>query len=210
MARCCALGLTACLTLIHAEIQTQHIVDSSVKVGPVEPLMHVRLRTTPEGGGIAQVRAGPILYFDLRERATLLGGYYYTREKDDNVWNTTHRSFGGVELAAWKRKAEVDFRSLVERHTVIAAPDYTLFRNRIRISPAGKTAPYIGVEAFVDVHGLRSMRYSGGLRREITEELILDFGYFYENRHPRAGSDRHMLGTTIHWRDKSPRLDTDP
>jgi hypothetical protein len=194
----------------HAEIQTQHIFDSSVAIGPVEPLWHFRVRTTPQGGGLAQIRSGPILNFDLNDRATLIGGYYYTRAKEEQSWTTTHRSFGGVEVAVWNRKVEVDIRSLLERFFVASAPDYTRFRNRVRISPAASTAPYVGVEALVDADGLRSMRYSAGISRTITKELIVDIGYFYENRRSGMGDDRHMLGTTIHWRDKSTRLDTDP
>jgi hypothetical protein len=206
--RVCVLCL-ACFTA-HADVQTQHIVDSSVVIGPVEPLWHFRVRTTPEGGGVSQIRTGPIFNLDVHDRATLIGGYYYTREKEERSWRTTHRSFGGVEISAWKRALEVDMRSLVERHAVIRGPDYTLFRNRIRLSPPGSTAPYVGVEAFVDAAGLRTMRYSAGLRRNLTEELIVDIGYFYQNGRSGIEQDRHMVVTTIHWRDKSTRIDTDP
>jgi hypothetical protein len=65
-----------------------------------------------------------------------------------------------VEAVVWKRKAEVDARSLLERFAVVGAPDYTRFRNRVRVSPLGSTAPYIGLEVFVDRGGLRSLRYS--------------------------------------------------
>src|SRR6187431_806069 len=80
-----------------AELQTQHIFDSSVAIGPVEPLWHFRVRTTPQGGGVAQIRTGPIFNVDLHERTTLILGYYYTRAKEEGFWSTTHRSFGGVE-----------------------------------------------------------------------------------------------------------------
>jgi hypothetical protein len=205
-------GCALCLTCFaaHADVQTQHILDSSVTIGPVEPLWHFRVRTSPQGGGVSQIRTGPILNFTVHDRATLIGGYYYTRAKEERSWTTTHRSFGGLEVAAWERRVEIDVRSLMERFSVLSASDYTRLRNRIRISPPGATAPYIGVEAFVDADGLRSMRYSAGIRRTITDELIVDIGYFYENRRSATGSDRHMLGTTIHWRDKSTRLDTDP
>jgi hypothetical protein len=172
--------------------------------------MHLRVRTTRQGGGVAQVRFGPIFNFEPHERAILIGGYYYTREKEERSWTTTHRSFGGLEVAVWKRAVELDVRSLVERHAIASAPDYTLLRNRLRISPPGATAPYIGVEAFTDADGLRSMRYSAGVRRTLKDELIVDIGYFYENRRAGTGSDRHMIGTTVHWRDRSRRLDTDP
>ena len=104
----------------------------------------------------------------------------------------------------------MDARSLLERFVEVSAPDYTRFRNRVRISPPGATAPYVSVEALFDADGLRGMRYSAGIRRTITDELSFDIGYFYENRRPGASPDRHVIGTTIHWRDKKTRLDTDP
>jgi hypothetical protein len=205
---CCVLCFTSFSAL--SELQTQHVFESSAKMGPLEPLLHFRIRTTPQGGGLAQIRTGPILNFDVHDRVTLIGGYYFIREQEERSWTTTHRWFGGAEVAVWKRGIEVDARSLLERFVVVSAPDYTRFRNRVRISPPGTTAPYVSVEASFDADGLRSMRYSAGIRRTIVEELIVDIGYFYENRRPGASPDRHVIGTTIHWRDKTTRLDADP
>jgi hypothetical protein len=193
-----------------AELQTQHIFDTSVAIGPVEPLWHFRVRTTPQGGGVAQIRTGPIFNVDVHDRATLIFGYYYTRAKEEGFWSTTHRSFGGVEGVLWNRKVEIDGRSILERHALNSGPDFTRFRNRIRITPPGKTAPYAGVEVFVDAGGLRSVRYSAGLRRKIGENLSADIGYFYENGRSASVANRHMIGTTIHWRDRSTRIDADP
>ena len=66
----------------------------------------------------------------------------------------------------------------MERFTGISAPDYSRFRNRIRISPSGTSAPYVGLEAFVDATRLRSMRYSAGIRRRMTEELMWTWDTF--------------------------------
>jgi hypothetical protein len=115
-----------------------------------------------------------------------------------------------MELVLWKRRLEVDARTLLERHVSKSEADYNVLRHRFRFTPDSQTAPYAGIEAFADRHGLRSMRYSFGLRRTIANDLIVDLGYFFENRHPRAGSDRHMLTTTIHWRNRNKRIDTDP
>ena len=194
----------------HAELQTQHIFDTSVAIGPVEPLWHFRVRTTPEGGGIAQIRTGPIFNADVHDRATVIAGYYYTRAKQAGFWSTTHRWFGGIEGVIWNRNVEIDGRSLLERHVRISAPDFTRFRNRIRITPPGITAPYAGLEVFVDAGGLRSMRYSVGLRRKIAGNFFVDIGYFYEDGRSGVVPNRHMVGTTIHWRDRSTRIDTDP
>jgi hypothetical protein len=204
-----ALLLSGCFT-VSAEIQSQHILDSSVKIGPFEPLWHLRLRTTPMGGGLAQIRTGPIFNIDVSERATLIVGYYFTRAKEEAFWSTTHRSFGGIEGVLWDRKVEIDGRSLIERHAVLPGPDFTRFRNRIRVTPPGNTAPYTGVEFLMDADGLRSIRYSAGLRRQVAENLFVDIGYFYEQSKSPAVSNRHMIGTTVHWRDRSTRIDTDP
>lgn len=193
-----------------AQVQTQHILDSSIKIGPFEPLWHFRMRTTPEGGGLAQVRTGPIFNIDVHKRATLIAGYYYTRAKEEAFWSTSHRSFGGVEGVLWSRRVEIAGRSLIERHAVVAGADFTLYRNRIRLTPPGNTAPYAGVEFFMDAEGLRTIRYSAGLRQKVAEDLFVDIGYFYEEGRSSGVSNRHMIGTTVHWRDRSTRMDTDP
>jgi Protein of unknown function (DUF2490) len=192
-----------------AEIQTQHAVDTSVRIGPFEPLWHVRLRTTPEGGGVSQWRTGPIFAIAIHERVEFLAGYYLSREKEDGGWSTGHRPFGGVDLVVWNRGMEIETRSLLERFFVSQSSDYTRFRNRVRISPPGTTAPYLGFEVFVDADGLRNTRYSFGLRRTFADELIVDFGYSFDNRRPGLSADRHMISTTIHWRNKSARIDPD-
>lgn len=108
----------------------------------------------------------------------------------------------------WNRGIEVDARMLVERFAAHHEPDFTRFRNRLRLSPSMKTAPYVGVEVFADAAGWQKMRYSAGWRLSPSEEIILDFGYFFEEG--RAGiPNRHMIGTSIHWRNKSVRIDPD-
>jgi hypothetical protein len=190
------------------ETQTQHAFDSSIAVGPFEPLWHFRVRTKPQGGGLFRVRTGPIFEWDLNERVTVIGGYYFTREQTQRSWATTHRPFGGSELALWTRSIEVDWRSLLERFAEAGEPDYFRFRNRFRVSPPGATAPYAGVEMFVDADGVRSTRYSVGVRRTIGE-LIIDLGYFFENRRPTPAGERHMFSTSFHWRNKTRRIDPD-
>ena len=211
LTRVAGLGLLFMASIqAQTELQTQHVFDSSVAIGPLEPLWHIRVRTTPEGGGVAQIRTGPIFNFDVHDRATLIVGYYYTRAKEKGFWSTTHRCFGGMEGVLWNRKVEIDGRSLIERHARVSGPDFTRFRNRIRITPPGQTAPYGGVEIFVDAGGLRSVRYSTGLRRKFAENVFVDIGYFYEDGRSPAVPNRHMIGTTLHWRDRSTRIDTDP
>jgi hypothetical protein len=191
-----------------AEIQTQHAFDTSVRIGRFEPLWHLRVRTKPEGGGLFQVRTGPILEFDVHERVTLISGYYLIRQQNERRWTTISRPFGGGEISVWDRGAEVDWRSLLERFFVPGEPDYFRFRNRFRVSPPGITAPYAAVEILVDANGLRSTRYSAGVRRTIGE-FSVDFGYFFEDRRPTPAGERHMFSTSFHWRNKTRRVDPD-
>jgi len=193
-----------------AEIQTQHIVDVSAPIGRIEPLWHFRLRTKPQGGGVYQLRTGPILKFDLKQRFSLIGGYYFTRTQEGANWNSIHRPFGGIEVAASRRFVEVDARSLLERFLVHGGPDYFRFRNRVRFSPPKRSSPYVSLEYFVDAGGFRSVRYSAGVRREFAKEISVDINYFYEQGRAGTVANRHMIGTTIHFRDHSLFVDSDP
>lgn len=74
-----------------AAVQTQHALDGSVGSGRFELLWHLRVRTKPQGGGLFQVRTGPIFEYDLSERATLIGGYDLTREQGERRWTTINR-----------------------------------------------------------------------------------------------------------------------
>ena len=206
------IRVVACLLLARAaiaEIQTQHAFDTSIKVKAFELLWHTRLRTTPEGGGLAQLRTGPILEFDLNDRVTLLAGSYFTREKEQSQWNTITRPFAGTEVAIWERAVEVEWRSILERFLVENDPDYFRFRNRFRVSMRGNRAAYAGVEIFVDADGFRSVRDAAGFRRTFQGDFIVDIGYFFEDRRPHPLGERHVFGTSFHWHNKTRRIDPD-
>ena len=84
-----------------SEFETQHALDITLPVKPkFELILHSRIRTQPEGLGFYQFRAGPILSWDIRERVTLLSGYYYARQegKVDNDFIGGHRLFAGGEI----------------------------------------------------------------------------------------------------------------
>ena len=192
-----------------AEIQTQHAFDTSFRMKQFEILWHFRVRTQPEGGGLFQVRTGPILEVDLNDRVTVLAGSYFTREREERHWTTITRPFAGGEVMVWGRAVEVDWRSVLERFIVADEPDYFRFRNRFRVSMRGDRAAYGGVEIFVDADGVRSTRYSAGLRRTFRGDFIIDIGYFFEDRRPNPLGERHMFSTSFHWRNKTRRIDPD-
>lgn len=192
-----------------AEIQTQHAFDTSFKMKQVQFMWHFRVRTKPQGGGVYQMRTGPIFEIDLNDRVTAIAGSYFSREQDEDRWASTARPFAGGEMKIWGRIFEVDWRSLLERFVVDGEPDYFRFRNRFRFSPPGKTSPYAAIEIFVDADGIRSTRYSAGLRRTFRGNFIVDIGYFFENRRPGPSQERHMISTSFHLRNKTRRIDPD-
>jgi hypothetical protein len=204
-----ALGSLLVMGVASAENQTQHALDTSVTLKNLEVLWHFRVRTKPQGGGFFQVRTGPIFELGINDRMTLIAGSYFVREKEQNRWTIINRPFAGGEIMLWDRGVEVDWRSLLERFVVTQDADYFRFRNRLRVSPPGRTAPYAGVEMFLDANGVRSVRYSVGLRRTLNEEVVVDFGYFFEDRRPTPSGERHMFSTSFHWRNKTRRLDAD-
>ena len=172
-------------------------------------MWHTRVRTTPEGGGLSQVRTGPILEVDLNDRVTVLAGSYFAREREEGQWASITRPFAGGEVMVWGRAVEIDWRSVLERFIVANDPDYFRFRNRLRVSMPGIRTAYGGVEIFVDANGVRSTRYSVGLRRTFRGNFIVDIGYFFEDRRPNPLGERHMFSTSFHWHNKTRRIDPD-
>ena len=127
MKRLISAGAACCLLFLEiasAEVQTQHAFDTSVTLKNPRSLWHFRLRTEPEGGGLSQIRTGPIFEFDLNDRVTLIAGSYFTREQDEFRWAVIDRPFAGGEFMLWGRGVEVDWRSLLERFVMTHEPDY--------------------------------------------------------------------------------------
>jgi hypothetical protein len=192
--------------------ETQHAADLGVAIGPrLNLTLHSRGRTQPGGLGAYQLRLGPILEWTVRPSISLLGGYYHTQQQQaERDVRGTHRYFGGIELLALKKRDyELEFRSLVERFLVVG-DDFTRYRNRLRLSSTRSVGPYLSGEWFADHDGLRSVRYSGGLRWRCSPRIDLDIGYFYEPRRQNLGPHRHMFLTSVHFRlNSSKRPDPD-
>jgi hypothetical protein len=185
------------------QTDTQHAFEASMPVSrKLQLTLHSRGRTNPGGLGPYQFRLGPIVEYSLGPRWSLLGGYYFAKQKSaERDLRGTHRPFGGVEFMAFKSaKSEVEMRSLVERFFAYDR-SFTRFRQRLRWSGTAPVAPYAGVETFLDRQGIRSTRYSGGVRwAKVRRRIDLDLGYFYEPRRPDLGASRHMFLTSLHFR----------
>jgi hypothetical protein len=197
--------------LLAADVETQHAFDITLPVKPnVELILHSRLRTQPGGLGLYQVRAGPIVSWKIGTRAALLGGYYYTQHEQeiDNDFIGGHRPFAGAEVSlVERRRFSLDQRLLAERFLSDATDDFHRYRFRTRLSAEGPVAPYASYELFLDASGWRSARYSTGIRWTVIRAVQIDFGYFFEQRRPNVGPDRHMWLTSLHLTRASRRAD---
>lgn len=212
------LVLFAILALAHpgwgGDVETQHAFDVTLPVRHnLELMLHSRIRTQPGGLGFYQVRAGPVLSWDLSSRVSLLGGYYYAQKerKIDNDFIGGHRLFGGAEGTLWNaRRFSVEQRALMERFLSDAAPDFNRYRLRTRWSAKGAVAPYTSHEFFFDAGGWRSNRHSAGVRWSLRRDLQMDTGYLYEHRRLGVGPNRHMWLSSFHWKKSARRADADP
>lgn len=175
-------------------------------------MLHSRARTRVENLDLYQIRAGPIIEYSLTSRASLIGGYYFTRnEHASRSWSTTHRPFAGAELAISKRRLILDSRTLIERFCVPGTGDFSRYRQRLWVTrSASAGGPYGSVEGLFDAAGLRSIRYGAGWRIGPRGAFSIDFGYFYEARRSSEGGNRQMVLTTVHVRRQDKRIDPDP
>ncbi|MFN0171797.1 MAG: DUF2490 domain-containing protein [Bryobacteraceae bacterium] len=197
-----------------SDVETQHALDVTLPVKPkLELILHTRVRTQPGGLGFYQGRAGPVLDWAATDRIDLLGGYYYAQQqrKADRDFVGGHRFFGGAEVAvAGYRRLAFHQRLLAERFLSDAAPDFSRYRFRSRLSVQAPVAPYTSHEFFLDAQGWRSTRHSMGIRWSPIPGVQIDLGYLFENRRPDVGRDRHLWLTSLHFKKSSRRADPDP
>lgn len=108
----------------------------------------------------------------------------------------SHRPFGGAEVALTNRRwLRLTSRAYVERFIVYDKPDYFRHRARLRYTTAQKIAPVVVVEPFFDANGFLTMRYSGGIRVNMSQGRALEVGYTYDQRRTASGPPRHLLTT---------------
>ncbi len=185
-------------TLSAEELWSWHAVDFTLLKTPgFEWGLHTRLRTRE--GEVQQGRSGTILKFKPHSRVSLIGGYYYGKEEDTREeWRDSHRVFSGAEARVYGKGAvSVAARGLVERFIARSRPDFTRFRQRIRLSTDRRIGPFASGEWFLDVKGYLAGRYSGGLRWRCWSWSSVEFGYLYDARSPLLGVPRHTIITHI-------------
>lgn len=198
---------------LHAQTETQHAFDASLRLRPrLNLVLHSRVRTQPGRLGLYQVRAGPILEYSAAG-LKWIGGYYYAQqENSDEDFIGGHRVFGGAEGRLWNGgRTSGDLRVLAERFELAQGRDFARYRARLRVSGRRALAPYGSAEAFFDARGWRSTRHAVGLRAGNGSRISVDLGYFVEPRRSDVGPLRHMFLTGVHWNFGTKRRgDPDP
>mgnify|MGYP001099221433 CR=1 FL=1 len=189
--------LTAATPMFGAELWSWHAFDFTlVKNARWDWTLHTRVRSRE--GALQQGRSGAIGKFQLRPRLSLIAGYYYGREDIQEEWSDFHRPFAGVEIPLVVRgAATLAVRSLAERFLVGERPDFSRFRQRLRLVTDRRLGLLASTEWFFDRQGYLSARYSAGVRWRIFRGGALEVGYLYDARAARAGGPRHGIVTHL-------------
>ena len=112
-----------------------------------------------------------------------------------------------MEAPIYRGKLNVSTRVLVERFIGDIVPDFTRFREYIRVSAGRKVAPYALVESFQTPRGLAIMRGQGGVRWRMSPRTSLDVSYVHDSSHRWYGPNRQAVATTLHFQLGSRHLD---
>jgi hypothetical protein len=172
-------------------------------------VLHAQFRTTRPLGELFQARTGPILRFYIKPKTAFVAGYFYRREPNRLTpgWGDSHRYFGGIEDYKFFDRAGqlpatlLETRFLTERFFDGPAgtlTDYTRFRHRNRLSfKDWRVSPLFGYEVFFFTDGFWGQRPHGGIRWRANSRMMLDVGYIWDARAPRAGAQRHLFFTNL-------------
>lgn len=140
------------------------------------------------------------LRFRLAPHGALLGSYLYTRDRGSHGrWTDIHRAVGGGQVSLGRPGLEAESSTLVERFFAGSRPDYTRYRERIKVSAGRRVSPLAAAEGFANSHGYTMTRLIAGVLWRRPGRTQLEFNYYYD--WPRHGltAERHVLATTIHF-----------
>jgi hypothetical protein len=170
-----------------------HVVQGDVDVSKRFTLqLHARMRTNDHFGQFFQSRGGPIGFFLLSKKVSLVGGYYFIGEKSrSGALNDFHRFFGGAQYRlAEGRKWKLDGRTLVEQFAGVAAGNFQRGRQRMTMTMGrGMVRPYLQGEGLRQ-EGRWLGRLSGGVN-------VKNFAVGYELRQGAHGGYMHLITTTM-------------
>lgn len=172
-------------------------------------VVHGQFRTKRPLGEFLQGRSGPILRYYIKPKRALVGGYFYLREPQPGrlSFGDSHRYFGGIEdYQLLDKKGALpaslfETRFLAERFAGGPAgtlTNYTRFRHRNRFSfREWKVSPLLGYEALFFHDGFWGQRPHGGIRWTPNSKMMLDVGYIWDGRAPRAGARNGLIFTNF-------------
>lgn len=172
-------------------------------------VLHGQFRTIRPLGEFRQGRTGPILRFYVAPKTALVAGYFYRLEPNRirDGWGDSHRFFAGLENYKFLDPGGkvpallLETRFLTERFA--GGPegtltDYTRFRHRHRLSfREWRVSPLVGYEIFTFTDGYWGQRPHGGVRWRANDKVMLDVGYNWDGRAPRAGARNHLFFTNL-------------
>jgi hypothetical protein len=164
---------------------------------------HARVRSNDNISNIFQFRGGPLAFYAVKPRLSLIAGYYYigqeVRFRGDI--DAFHRGFGGVQIPLIKNSTMVlESRTLVERFVFTPTGNFTRGRQRLYWQKQGRTLmPYASVEGlYAQQRG--TVRLGLGLIRQLSPTMQLGFGY--EMRQYNNGSVGHIVTSNLQFTQK--------
>lgn len=167
---------------------------------------HLRVRTNENISSFFQIRGGPIAYFAVKPRVSLIGGYYFIGQASqvhDDI-DEFHRAFGGVSVAVLKKSQfTLESRTLVERFVSTPSGNFFRGRQRLMVQKQGKgLLPYFSVEGLAVAHR-ETVRVGVGILQQVSPKLQLLVGY--EMRQYTNGRVGHVLVSNLQFVQQRPR-----
>ncbi len=204
MGRLGVIILLAATSVSAQDVESLHQFNAFLK--PTSKLTlqgHLRVRSNDNIRNLFQFRGGPLAYYALKPRLSLMAGYYYigqeVRFRGDI--DAFHRGFGGVQTQLIKNSRMVlESRTLIERFVFTPAGDFTRGRQRLYWQRQGRgLMPYASVEGlYAQRRG--TVRVGVGVLRQLSPTFQMGMGY--EMRQYNNGSIGHLLTSNLQFIQK--------
>ncbi len=192
-------------TLLSAQdVESLHQFNAILKpTGKLTVQGHLRVRSNDNISNLFQFRGGPLAYYALKPRFSLMAGYYYigqeVRFRGDI--DAFHRGFGGVQAQLIKTpKMVLETRTLVERFVFTPEGDFTRGRQRFYWQRQGtRFMPFASIEGlYAQRRG--TVRLGLGFLRQVSPTLQMGMGY--EMRQYANGAIGHIVTSNVQFIQK--------